>query len=414
MYLSNNTNKTLIALVLYFSLLIGFYFGENTSGGAYDDFIILRIKLIESFKNDFIATFLSYNDFGDRHSPLLMMLLSFLSVLGIEIDVIRFIHLNILPLLILMIYKCLILKFPNIDKKIIFLICCVFFLSPSIRSTAIWPDSRLIGLLIFVFSIYFFLNFKKNHSYKNCIYSNLFLVLSAYFSPNFSVFFLYYFFYYFKIFNISQKLIAIFLMNIFLSLPMIIYLFYFDINFLSIKVVSHLSAIDGLNPSNKIFIISTLIFFYMLPFIYNQLSVTFFKKNFKIKHLYFSTIIFFLLLYFFDYSINYTGGGIFFKISYLLFDNSYLFFCITFLSFLFITNIFKLDFNNVLLFFVLIISNPQFSIYHKYFDPLLIILFFLFFNFNFQIEKVINSQLVKNIYSFYLFLLLINFGRTFI
>ena len=82
-------------------------------------------------------------------------------------------------------------------------------------------------------------------------------------------------------------------MNIFLSLPMIIYLFYFDINFLSIKVVSHLSAIDGLNPSNKIFIISTLIFFYMLPFIYNQLSVTFFKKNFKIKHLYFSTIIFF-------------------------------------------------------------------------------------------------------------------------
>ena len=127
MYLSNNTNKTLIALVLYFSLLIGFYFGENTSGGAYDDFIILRIKLIESFKNDFIATFLSYNDFGDRHSPLLMMLLSFLSVLGIEIDVIRFIHLNILPLLILMIYKCLILKFPNIDKKIIFLICCVFF-----------------------------------------------------------------------------------------------------------------------------------------------------------------------------------------------------------------------------------------------------------------------------------------------
>ena len=203
-------------------------------------------------------------------------------------------------------------------------------------------------------------------------------MLSAYFSPNFSVFFLYYFFYYFKIFNISQKLIAIFLMNIFLSLPMIIYLFYFDINFLSIKVVSHLSAIDGLNPSNKIFIISTLIFFYMLPFIYNQLSVTFFKKNFKIKHLYFSTIIFFLLLYFFDYSINYTGGGIFFKISYLLFDNSYLFFCITFLSFLFITNIFKLDFNNVLLFFVLIISNPQFSIYHKYFDPLLIILFFFY------------------------------------
>ena len=52
MHLSNNTNKTLIALSLYFSLFIGFYFGENTSGGAYDDFINLRVPLIESFKND--------------------------------------------------------------------------------------------------------------------------------------------------------------------------------------------------------------------------------------------------------------------------------------------------------------------------------------------------------------------------
>ena len=54
MYLSNNSNKTLIALVLYISLLIGFYFGENSSGGAYDDFIILRI-IIESFKKRFYS-----------------------------------------------------------------------------------------------------------------------------------------------------------------------------------------------------------------------------------------------------------------------------------------------------------------------------------------------------------------------
>ena len=32
MHLSNNTNKTLIAIALYLSLLIGFYFGiKNTS-----------------------------------------------------------------------------------------------------------------------------------------------------------------------------------------------------------------------------------------------------------------------------------------------------------------------------------------------------------------------------------------------
>ena len=414
MHLSNNTNKTLIALSLYFSLFIGFYFGENTSGGAYDDFINLRVPLIESFKNDFFKTFLNYDDFGDRHSPILMMLLSIFSVWGLELDLIRFIHLNILPLLILMIYKCFTFNFPNVDKKIIFLICCVFFLSPSIRSIAIWPDSRLIGLLIFVCSIYFFLNFKKNQRFIDCIYSNLLLVLSAYFSPNFSVFFLYYFYFYFKIFGISQKLIFIALINILLSLPILVYLFILDVNFLAIKVVSHLSALDGLNPSNKIFIISTLILFYMIPFIFNQFSIKIFLKNFKITHLYISLIIFFSSLYFFNYSIEYTGGGIFFKISHLFFKNSYLFFCITLISFLFIMNIFRLNFNNILLFLTLIFSNPQFSIYHKYFDPLLIILFFLFFNFNFRMEKIINTKFIKNIYLFYIILLLINFGRSII
>ncbi len=414
MHLSNNTNKTLIAFALYFSLLIGFYFGENTSGGAYDDFIVLRVPLIENFKNDFIGTFLNYDDFGDRHSPVLMMLLSIFSIWGADLDLIRFIHLNILPILILIIYKCFTLKFPNIDKKIIFLICCVFFLSPSIRSTAIWPDSRLLGLLIFVSSIYFFLNFKKNYRFKDCVYSNLLLILSAYISPNFSVFFLYYFYFYLKIFGISQNLIIIIFMNLLLSLPILVYLFFLDINFLSIKVVSHLSALRGLNPSNKIFIISTLILFYMIPFIFNQFSIKFFLKNFKISHLYISLVLFFLSLYFFDYSIEYTGGGTFFKVSHLFFNNSYLFFCITLISFLFIMNIFKLNLNNIILFFTLILSNPQFSIYHKYFDPLLIILFFLFFNFNFKMEKIINSKFIKNIYLFYITLLLINFGRSII
>ena len=108
-------------------------------------------------------------------------------------------------------------------------------------------------------------------------------------------------------------------MNLLLSLPMLIYLFLLDVNFLSIKVVSHLSALDGLNPSNKIFIISTLILFYMIPFVFNQFPIKFFIKNFKINHLYFSLIIFFSLIYFFNYSLEYTGGGIFFKISYFFF-----------------------------------------------------------------------------------------------
>jgi len=155
MDLTNNSNKTLFFLLLYLSLLIGFYFGENSAGGAYPDFK-MRIELIEKFKNNFTSTFLNYNNFSDRHSPILIMLISSLGILGIDLDIIRFIHLNLLPLLIFISYKCLSLKFKNKNKNIIFLICCVFFLSPSLRSIAIWPDSRILGLIIFLFSTYFF------------------------------------------------------------------------------------------------------------------------------------------------------------------------------------------------------------------------------------------------------------------
>ena len=96
-----------------------------------------------------------------------------------------------------------------------------------------------------------------------------------------------------------------------------------------------------------------------------------------------------------------------------LFDNAYLFFVISLISILLIINILKINFNNILLLLILILSNPQLTIYHKYYDPLLLILFFLFFDFKFPKEKIINKRVLYNIYIFYSFLLCINFGRYF-
>ena len=155
MHLLNNTNKMGIFFILYFSLLAGYYFGENSSGGAYPDFQ-MRIGLIDSFKNNFKETFLNYHNFSDRHSPLLIIIISYLNNLGIDLNIIRLIHLNLVPLLIFISYKCLVLKFPDNNKNLLFLICCAFFLSASLRSIAIWPDSRLIGLFLF-YARYIFL-----------------------------------------------------------------------------------------------------------------------------------------------------------------------------------------------------------------------------------------------------------------
>ena len=82
---------------------------------------------LDKFQNDFSNSFLNYDNFNDRHSPLLIMIISFLNIKGIHIDLIRFIHLNLLPLLVIVSYKCLTLKFNKNNKNIIFLICCVFW-----------------------------------------------------------------------------------------------------------------------------------------------------------------------------------------------------------------------------------------------------------------------------------------------
>ena len=155
-------------------------------------------------------------------------------------------------------------------------------------------------------------------------------------------------------------------------------------------------------------------FFYLIPLIFRQLKINILIKNFKFSHLFYSIIIFFCCFYFFNYSINFTGGGIFYKLSYLLFNNPYFFFIVSFLSILLILNILKFNLNNFLLIIILIVSNPQLTIYHKYFDPLLIILFLLFVEFKFSKEKMINKVFLINIYSFYFIFLLLNLGRFFI
>ena len=192
---------------------------------------------------------------------------------------------------------------------------------------------------------------------------------------------------------------------------MIFYLFILDVNFLKITAVPNINNIDRINPANKILIISSLILFYSFPLFLNKSIVTACRNLLSINRFIVFSLIFFLLASFFNYSINYTGGGIFFKFSYLLFESEYFFLLISFISFLYIAFFFKVNFNNLLLFIILIISNPQLTIYHKYYDPLLIILFLTLYEYNFNIKKILNKNIVFNLYLFYSIFLLINLFR---
>ena len=145
---------------------MGFILGENTTLGPKYDFFY-ALKQLEFFERDFKFTFFNYDkiDSPTRISPVFILIIFFLKKIFINLDLVRFILLNIILLNQILFYQSLKLIFYKkigIDKKLLFLLSCVIFLSPSFRANAIWPESAMLGLLFFNISIYFFLRFIEN------------------------------------------------------------------------------------------------------------------------------------------------------------------------------------------------------------------------------------------------------------
>ncbi len=390
----------LISITLYLSLLFGFFYDENLNFGAYYDWVNAYLIPIKNFSKNFFETFLNYDDYGQRHSPIYLIFLSLFLKLNFSLDQIRLIHLHLSIPLIVIFYNCLVVKFNNIDKKYLQLLSLVIFLSPTFRSLSIWPDSRLPGLLFFVLTIYFFLWFQKSNKEKYIWLTSISLIISSYISPNFSFFFIYFFFFFFKKLKFS-KLVLLVLFNFLAAIPILYYILVLDVNFL---IAGKTPGLDGeaksldFNFSNKILIISSIVFFHLLPIFMNnnfyQKFLEFLKK--KIIILISSTLI---LIYFFDYQTSYTGGGIFFNLSNFLFGNNYLFFFISFFSISFFFYMSFLNIKNLYLLLILILSNIQNSIYHKYYEPLAIIMFFTLLQ-SLGAEKFLKKKI--NIFYFYL------------
>jgi hypothetical protein len=380
----NNYFKIISFIIYYIFFVSAFYLNEDSTGGAYRDYEGYR-DLIDLFSNDFKATFLSFDQYNERHSPLILIILTPFYKFGISDYIIRLVFFHTSIISVIFFYKCLKIKFKDTKTNYLFLISLIFFLSPVFRSLSVWPDSRIIGFLFFVISVYFYLKYiyvEKKIFY--CYLNILFLAISSYFSINFCIFG---FFFFYKFYNkLSKKeFLYYIIINFVLAYPAIYYLFILDVFFINPGLtpgneINILGIKNNFNLSNKVLIISSLIFFYLLPFI------LYFKKKFLLKDLNFKEIsilfIFsFINIYLFNYKIEFTGGGIFFKISDFLFESNLLFYCISIYSILFVYSIFLQNKNldNIIILLILFISNPQLSIYHKYYDPLLIFLFFSIF-----------------------------------
>ena len=410
-----NRYNYIILFIFYISLLFGYYFDENLNLGAMGDWFHTDVPVIKASAIDLKETLLNYEKFGHRHSPVYLIFLSVFYEFGFSLDIIRFVHLHISLILVFLFYRCLVFKFEDIEKNLVFILSLSLFLSPTFRSLSIWPSTRIIGLIFFTLSIYEFLKYQKYNKqvfiYKNLVY----LIISSYISPNFSIFIIY-FFYEYLIREGIKKIIFFILFCLIFSIPAFYYVFILGINFFNAGtpgVVDGESIGLSFNFSNKVLLISSIIFFHLIPFLLNKNFLRDFLQ-FDIKNISVSFLVCSVCIYFFDYVLNFTGGGVFFQISNYIFGNNLFFFLVSFISLMLLFYFSKKSVGNFLLFVILIISNIQNTIYHKYFDPLIIILFFTIISTDLMNKFFMKKNNLCYLFIFYILFICMRFYKNYI
>jgi len=407
--------NNIIYVISYISILIGFYFNEDVLGGSKNDYLY-HLKFVQLFSNDLIYGLhvYGYDGYLARNSPIFYIILSFFDKF-MSSEFLRYLHTLSAPILSILFYKALKLKFNFVKKDKLKIFSVILFLSPTIRSLAIWPYPLIWSLIFFILATYFYLLFEKKKNLRNIYYCFICIIISAYINYTFAVFVL---FFLIKLLRNYKTKLSILNLSIFLSLcsvPAIAFLFFRNgIHVFGGADGLKLSLHETFNFSNKILIISSIIFFYLIPFLkLNDLFIIDKSKSILLKTLVGIVCILLILMFDYPHTLNF-GGGVIFKFSNLFFENNLLFYMICFISFFLFLNLFN-DFNSFLLIIILtILYNLQFTIYMKYYDPLILFLILFFFNKNFIIRFFKDKFYLQKIYLFSILVYSIFFVKSYI
>ena len=365
----------LIFLILSISVLLGFYFNEDGSGGGAQNDFNETWPYILNLKNDIFYHYLNWENI---HLPLHYILISFLYRIIENVEIIRFIFCLASLSLPLIFYKCLIRKFDNLDRNNLFIFACSILLLPTFRYTAIWTNVQITAQIFFLISIFFYLSWSKennNKINKNLILQNLFLALSVYTRQDYAIYYLFFMIIYFQKLNFNDFFkLAIFILV--LATPGIIFILDQQ-SVLNIKFTSKLQ--------NFLLVNSSIMSFYLIPifFLVAINKIEFFKKDLKFFIYFFLlfTILVFILSLKFDY--NYIlGGGFILKLSLILFNSNYFFYLSCIIGLVLLSYLSKISINNSILILLVIFGYGADIVYQKYFEPIFIFSLFLLMNSN--------------------------------
>ena len=382
MILALLNRKPVVYILFYITFIISFYFGENSSGGAFIDSSRMETYLNEigaNFKNGIML----FIDTKMVHSPIFYIIKSilenFLNKLSSDL-----IFLTLGFFIPVIFYSILKKQFRGLDKNLLFAISLVLYFSPYLRSSAVWATNDNIAVLFFVLSLSKFLTFtkKKDNNLKDIFLSLFYLIIAAYIRQYYIIIAAAYAVLLFRKIEIKNFLFLI-LFNSILIIPMIFYTYKYLLS-------SSDYVIKGFAKPDLIFsplVFFTMYLFYIFPFFFQSENYDKLKKFFKDKVIFFFivTIIFILLFFYYELPQNKYGGGIIYKISQLI--NSNLFFIfLSYMGAILISLTINFNFKNLLVLLIFCFMFPFATVYQKYFDPLMIIIFF----------GMINSNLIYN------------------
>ena len=408
----NSSRKIhLLGTLLFLTIILSYIFSEDTLGGAKEDYSVHE-NFIVLFAGDFFDTFKNYGLNGMiRNSPIFYILQSLFYKSGLDLNSLRYLNIISVYLIAYLFFTCLKIQFKNVKISTLKIFTLVLLLSPTVRSLAVWPYPIFYAFILFLLSIKYYLLFcadkKKNLKYP--ILNIFFVAAASYITPNFSVFSIFFIYNFFLEYKFSKKIGYLAVINLVLALPALIYYYNFDFYLLDVS----LSEVDysiKYNIFNKIILIISIIFFYYLPFLNKKICYKFFFEIKNLKKNYIIIFIFLNSIIFYNFPNNF-GGGVFYHISNKIFSNS-IFLFLVFLVSLYIFKASKIyNTNNIILFICLILYNIQTSIYHKYFDPLLLFVLLFLFSFHKSNVKINIKELSKRFYYLYFIFLGMSFYK---